>query len=332
VTEKMIIPAAILQRRDLCPEETLEDTLWWMHSVYMPMFDRAADELGGLTVNQFAELTDLWSGDHLPRTQGWGSDLVALRKKVAVELLRTRLSAEKLAEVLGVTPRTFAEHATAKRVAWQWLVWDEAVCAGVDRRTATHMCGMSMDTTRRWARQRPWTNAAQELAAEIDQPPAVAAVSFLFDQGLMPVEAHRWWCENRADDPYGLSAVQHAFQVWRDANPERAAQIRAANCAECGDPFERRNAHALYCSKRCGWRASNRRQLAKRRTLVVCDGCGKTFTKTKDSQRFCSVACGNRARKRLERQRSVTGNEQGFCGGAPTQNNMGSQDHGEDAA
>lgn len=328
--QTMIVPPALLARRDQCPEETLEETLWWFHAEYMCLFDRAADELGGMTVNRLSELIDLWAGDHVPRTRGWGSELVALRKRVAVELVTTRLSAERLATMLGVTPRTFAEHVTSKHTARQWLVWDEAVCDGADRRTATDLCGISMDTTRRWARLRPWTRAALEQAAERDQPPAVAAVSFLFDQGMMPVEAHRWWCDNKPDDPYGLSAVQHAFQVWRHRNPEAAKAIREADCATCGTKFSKRNAHALYCSKSCSWKAGNGRQKAMREaTPVECAGCGTTFQATHANARWCSQACNNRHRKRRQRQANVTANEQGFCDGAPTQNIMDAQNEGD---
>ncbi len=74
-------------------------------------------------------------------------------------------------------------------------------------------------------------------------------------------------------------------------------------CPECGREFEPapRHPHQIYCSEKCGGRASSRRQCERLRAARRppeprrCALCGAVFTPSRKGNVYCSRKCGKRA-------------------------------------
>jgi len=329
----MIIPT-LMQRWALDdPDATAFDLLWRWHR-HLQDVDRAAEQLGGITVNRMTELCDLWTGEHLQKGSGWGRELTTVRRQVAVELLQTRLTAQRLADILRVTPEEFARSVTMPANVDQWLAYDAAICDGVDRRTAAANAGVRWDTARDWTGLRPWTAAAAELDDLRKRTPALDRWKPLFEQGMLPTEAYRHLAST--EPGCSLSSAQNAFTVWQRGG---GTADRTVVCARigCGTRFERFNANARFCSDKCSWTVANlrrtkRRQASTMRT-VTCGLCGTTFQTTRAARQWCSETCATAGRKRRSRERAtaVTENPPAFPTSTHPEHTLASTHPGEDA-
>lgn len=273
------------------PDLTAYDLLWRWHR-HLADVDRAREHLGDVTVDEVAELVGLWSGDHLERRSGWGGDLVKERRRIAVALLRTRMSAQRLASLVGVPLDEYVAHVTKRDNAQQWLAWDEAVCAGMDRHAAAAASGTTPETARRWLAQRPWTDAAVAFDARRLIGARMRGWRQLFETGLTPVEVMR-----RLDDPdVTVKMIQHAYTVWRRSEPE----VPSVDCEHCGVAFQRYNSRQRYCSALCQSRAREATRGPRVPAVAMlrrCDGCGAEYGTRRPLQRWCTEACGKRARR-----------------------------------
>ncbi len=62
-------------------------------------------------------------------------------------------------------------------------------------------------------------------------------------------------------------------------------------CKCCGQEFEAKRTHALFCGPNCRTKFYRQEAAEKRSRKCTCGNCGKVFTTTRNSVKYCSDAC-----------------------------------------
>ena len=62
-------------------------------------------------------------------------------------------------------------------------------------------------------------------------------------------------------------------------------------CKCCGQEFEAKRTHALFCGPNCRTKFYRQEAAEKRSRECTCGNCGKVFTTTRNSVKYCSDAC-----------------------------------------
>ena len=62
-------------------------------------------------------------------------------------------------------------------------------------------------------------------------------------------------------------------------------------CKCCGQEFEAKRTHALFCGPNCRTKFYRQEAAEKRSRECTCRNCGKVFTTTRNSVKYCSDAC-----------------------------------------
>lgn len=78
--------------------------------------------------------------------------------------------------------------------------------------------------------------------------------------------------------------------------------IRNVVCPICGNEFQTEHNAKMYCSKKCGIRATRRKaQERKKEEIHYCFRCGKSFTGRKS--KYCSDECRKISLKQMSYRR-----------------------------